>query len=565
MLRFLNISNLAVIDKVQLEFDAGLNVLTGETGSGKSIIVDALELLFGGRGSAELIRSGESKLFIEAVFEVSESEPALAPMFEAAGIDADTELILRREISSNGKTRFFLSGQLITAALLKQIRPFLVDVYGQGEQHALLDRANYLTLLDNFGDLGDLAKKVRNSYEGWRTADEHYRTLSQTESERIRQRDIWQFEAEEIDRVKPIAGEDLELTRERSLLANAERLNELAGAAYGALYDHEASVISSLASIKRKLDELGQIDESVGTLAAQVESARFSLEDIAYILRDYLSGIEVSPDRQVIVEERLIELDRLKRKYGGSLETVLVHLDQTQKCLDEFENTETAREKARIDVENARRSYFDAANDLSKKRKQAAPQLEKRLIAELKPLAMENVKFTVEFDQSETDQQPRVNGIDSINFLFSPNPGEALRPLMKIASGGELSRLMLGLKSIMSPLDFPRTLIFDEIDSGISGRVSQRVGEQLRGLSDHNQVLCVTHQAQIARFADVHYRVEKRLTGGRTSVSVELLDMENREIELAKLLGGVKITEATRLHAAELLNSIPRRRRQHAK
>src|SRR5581483_9252497 len=317
MLRFLNISNLAVIDKVQLEFDDGLNVLTGETGSGKSIIVDALNLLFGGRGSAELIRSGESKLFIEGAFDVTVARSALTSILEDAGVDVEQELILRREITSNGKTRFFVCGQMITAALLRQIRPFLVDIYGQGEQHALLEQSNYLVLLDNFGNLGETTQKVKRAYEAWNALDQQYRELSQTESERIRQRDVWQFEAEEIAKAKPVAGEDAQLERERSVLANAEKVNELAGFAYGALYEHEGSVSTLLGSIKRKLDELASIDESVAGLSGQVDTCRFSLEDVAYTLRDYLNKVEVSPDRQRIVEERLVELERLKRKYGG--------------------------------------------------------------------------------------------------------------------------------------------------------------------------------------------------------------------------------------------------------
>jgi len=561
MLRFLNISNLAVIDKVQLEFDDGLNVLTGETGSGKSIIVDALNLLFGGRGSAELIRSGESKLFIEGAFDVTVARSALTSILEDAGVDVEQELILRREITSNGKTRFFVCGQMITAALLRQIRPFLVDIYGQGEQHALLEQSNYLVLLDNFGNLGETTQKVRSAYEAWYALDQQYRELSQTESERIRQRDVWQFEAEEIAKAKPVAGEDAQLERERSVLANAEKVNELAGFAYGALYEHEGSVSTLLGSIKRKLDELASIDESVAGLSGQVDTCRFSLEDVAYTLRDYLNKVEVSPDRQRIVEERLVELERLKRKYGGTLEKVIAHLDETQTKLDAFENNEALRERTKSELDLASRNYFKIASELSRLRKDAAKSLEKKLIAELKPLAMENVRFSVKFDETDSEIKLRASGIDSIDFLFSPNPGEDLRPLMKIASGGELSRLMLAIKSIMAPLDFPRTMVFDEVDSGISGRVSQRVGEQLRALADHNQVLCVTHQAQIARFADVHYRVEKRVTNERTSVTVKRLDHKDRETELATLLGGVKITEATRLHAAELLSSIPRRRR----
>ena len=304
---------------------------------------------------------------------------SLIPIFESAGIDADQELIVRREITSNGKTRFFICGQLITASLLKQIRPFIVDIYGQGEQHTLLDRGNYLSLLDNFGNLTDKAEKVRSTYETWFAADEKYRELAQSESERIRQRDVWQFEAEEIAKVKPTAGEDTSLERERSVLANAERISQLADYSYGVIYEHEGSVVSMLGAVKRKLDDLNEIDPAVGNLGAQVDASRYALEDVAYALRDYLSGIEVSPDRQTIVEDRLVELERLKRKYGGTLEKVIAHWEQTQERLDQFGGSEASCEKVRGDAERARERYSLLANELSKARKDAANGLEKRI------------------------------------------------------------------------------------------------------------------------------------------------------------------------------------------
>ncbi len=554
MLKSLNISNLAVVTKLQVEFSNGLNLLTGETGSGKSIIVDALGLLLGGKTSTEMIRSGEQKAHVEGVFQVNNHHD-LFQAVEIAGIETDSkELVIRREISSSGRSRAFINDQLTTIAFLKELRPYLVDIHGQNEQQTLLYPESHLDLLDLFAGLEKECKDIRSKYREWQALEKELAELKRNEAERLRSLDILEFQSAEIERANLEAGEDQRLQDERRLLVNGERLAASSSHCYDLLYESDSAVLVQLATLGKKLDELASLDSRFDQYTEIVQTARYSLEDLAYFLRDYIDRISFSPERLKEVDERLVEIDRLKRKYGGSIETIISMAEEMREKLLRLHSSDIQENELVTSIAKTRNLYWQAANALSRKRREAALKLETAVMAELKHLAMERTQFKMGFlDALTPETQATERGIDNVEMLVSTNVGEEFRPLVKIASGGEISRLMLALKTITAPTEYPRTLIFDEVDVGIGGRVAEAVGQRLKRLAANSQVLCVTHQAQIARFADMHYSVEKRVSSGRTEVNVEKLDKKGRIEELARMIGGLHITELTRKHASELL------------
>lgn len=556
MLKSLNISNLAVVTQLQVEFSNGLNLLTGETGSGKSIIVDALGLLLGGRTSIEMIRSGEQKAYVEGVFQVSHHND-LFQAVETAGIETDNkELVIRREISSSGRSRAFINDQLTTIAFLRELRPYLVDIHGQNEQQTLLYPESHLDLLDLFAGLEKDCKEIKNKYRHWQSLEKELADLKRDEAERLRSLDILEFQSAEIEKASLEVGEDERLQNERRLLVNGEKLAASSGHCYDLLYESDSAILVQLASLGKKLDELASLDSRFDQYTEIVQTARYNLEDLAYFLRDYVDRISFSPERLKDVDDRLVEIDRLKRKYGGSIETIINLAEQMREKLLRLHSSDIQEQELVSNIAKAKDTYFQAARILSKRRREAAVRLDAAVMGELKHLAMERTQFKMGFlDNLAPEAQATERGIDNVEMLVSTNVGEEFRPLVKIASGGEISRLMLALKSITAPTEYPRTLIFDEVDVGIGGRVAEAVGHRLKRLAANSQVLCVTHQAQIARFADMHYSVEKRVTSGRTEVNVEKLDKEGRVEELARMIGGLQITELTRKHASELLVS----------
>lgn len=551
MLKSLNISNLAVVTKLQVEFGHGLNLLTGETGSGKSIIVDALGLLLGGRTSAEMIRSGQQKAHVEGVFQVV-AHKELFQTIESAGIEIDSkEIVVRRELTASGRSRAFINDQLTTVAFLRELRPYLVDIHGQNEQQTLLYAESHLDLLDVFAGLEKDCEQIRSKYRYWQSLEKELAELKHSEAERLRMLDMLEFQSSEIERANLEIGEDQQLQDERRLLVNGEKLTASSVHCYEMLYESESAVLSQLASLAKKMDELASLDPRFGQYIESVQTARYGLEDLAYFLRDYIDRVNFSPERLKEVEDRLIEIDKLKRKYGNSIETILSSAEEMREKLLRLHTSEIQEQQLAKAIAEAQTSYWDIAKDLSKRRRKVAKNLETAVMEELKYLAMERTQFQMGF--LGNDLRPTERGIDNVEMLVSTNVGEEFRPLVKIASGGEISRLMLALKTIIAPTEYPRTLVFDEVDVGIGGRVAEAVGQRLKRLATTNQVLCVTHQAQIARFADIHYSVEKRVIAGRTEVSVEKLDQVGRVEELARMIGGSQITDLTRQHANELL------------
>lgn len=551
MLKSLNISNLAVVTKLQVEFGNGLNLLTGETGSGKSIIVDALGLLLGGRTSAEMIRSGQQKAHVEGVFQVVAHKEFFQAV-ESAGIEIDSkEIVIRRELTASGRSRAFVNDQLTTVAFLRELRPYLVDIHGQNEQQTLLYAESHLDLLDVFAGLEKDCEEIRIKYRYWQSLEKELAELKHSEAERLRMLDMLEFQSSEIERANLEIGEDQQLQDEKRLLVNGEKLTASSVYCYEMLYESEAAILSQIASLAKKIDELASLDPRFGQYTDSVQTARYGLEDLAYFLRDYIDRVNFSPERLKEVEDRLIEIDKLKRKYGNTIEAILSSAEEMREKLLRLHTSEIQEQQLAKAIAEAQTSYWDMAKDLSKRRRKVAKNLETAVMEELKYLAMERTQFQMGF--LGNDLRPTERGIDNVEMLVSTNVGEEFRPLVKIASGGEISRLMLALKTIIAPTEYPRTLVFDEVDVGIGGRVAEAVGQRLKRLATTNQVLCVTHQAQIARFADIHYSVEKRVIAGRTEVSVEKLDQVGRVEELARMIGGSQITDLTRQHANELL------------
>ena len=553
MLQLLSISNIALIDDLRVEFDGALNLLTGETGSGKSIIVDALGVLIGGRFTSELLKSGAERGSIEGLFSVSPN-PQLETLLENSGLQNGDELIVRRELSATGRNKIFINNQLATQTLLRDLRPFLVDIHGQGEQQTLFDPDTHLELLDSFAGHGALRGEVAEAYERLSGLQRELATLRKDSAEKFQLVDTLQFQIEELERAQLSLGEDERLEEERRRLSNVEKLTTLCQSSYSQIYEDDDAALARLRLTLKDVEELSEFDSGFRDYVEGLESARAVLEDLSFALRDFADKLEFSPARLATIEDRLAELSRLKRKYGGSIETALEHLAQAQDRLRQIETSDEREQQLTAELQSAQQRYLQSARKLHKQRLKAATLLEKDIEEGTAEVAMENARFQVHVSTDDTDAE-RIGptGIDRVEFYFSANVGEEVKPLARVASGGEASRLMLVLKTVSNASEFPRTIVFDEIDAGIGGRVSEAVGIKLKKLSQTNQVLCVTHQPQIARFADNHLVVQKEALDGRTSVSVNKLDRAGRVEELARMLTGAEITDSARRHARELL------------
>lgn len=566
MLTLLNISNIALIDDLQVEFDRGLNLLTGETGSGKSIIVDALGVLIGGRFASDMIKAGETRAFIEGLFSVGRN-PELEELLAAAGIDLDgeerIEILIRREMTANGRNKIFINHQIATLALLKDLRQFLVDIHGQGEQQTLFNPDTHMELLDAFAGLMSLRQEVAASYKRWSAVKRELDELRRDEAEKFQLLDILRFQIEELDRAQLVAGEDERLEEERRRLNNVEKLTTICGESYGLVYEDDDSAIARIGQATRRIEDLSQYESNFKNYLEGLQTARALLEDLAFSLRDFADELEFSPHRLSEVESRLAEISRLKRKYGGSIESALEHLEKSQDRLQHIEHSDEREKELQKELTAARRKYLELARQLHGRRGQAAKSFEKNVVRDLAEVAMENARFEArisaptdaELSDEEASRNFTARGLDQIEFYVSANVGEDVRPLAKVASGGEASRLMLVLKTIANAFEYPRTIVFDEIDTGIGGRVSEAVGVKLKKLSSSNQVLCVTHQPQIARFADSHLIVRKGVVEGRTAVSLEKLNNKGRIEEIARMLTGAEITDTARRHAKEMLKA----------
>ena len=555
MLQLLSISNIALIEDLRVEFDGALNLLTGETGSGKSIIVDALGVLIGGRFTSELLKSGTERGSIEGLFSVTPN-PQLETLLENSGFQNGDELIIRREISSTGRNKIFINNQLATQTLLRDLRPFLVDIHGQGEQQTLFDPDTHLELLDSFAGHAVLRAQVADAYESWNRLQRELSALQKDAAEKFQLVDTLRFQIDELERAQLSLGEDERLEEERRRLSNVEKLTTLCQASYSRIYEDDDAAVGRLRQTLKEVAELSEYDSSFRDYVEGLESARAVLEDLSFALRDFADRLEFSPARLATIEDRLAELSRLKRKYGGSIETALEHLAQAQDRFRQIETSDEREQELNDQLATARKSYLNSARKLHQQRLQAARALEKAVEKGIAEVAMENARFEVQVSTDDTDlERIGPTGVDRVEFHFSANVGEVVKPLARVASGGEASRLMLVLKTVSNASEFPRTIVFDEIDTGIGGRVSEAVGIKLKKLSKTNQVLCVTHQPQIARFADNHLVVQKEALAGRTLVSINKLDRAGRVEELARMLTGAEITDSARRHARELLKN----------
>jgi DNA repair protein RecN (Recombination protein N) len=549
VLHELAIEDYAVVDRLRVRFHTGLNLLTGETGSGKSIVVDALGLLLGGRASADMIRSGKERARVSGVFEIGLRG---RKVLEQAGFDGeDSELLLDREIQSNGKSRVYVNNRPASVALLKELAPHLGDIHGQHDQQLLFEPAAQLTMLDAFAQTSSRRAKVREVFSAWKRVTSEIVDLESADREKLRMLDLWQFQRSEIEAADLRAGEDGELDAERRVQQNAGRLLETAAASFESLYESPESALSLVRGAAKKFDELSKIDEQMAGMRQAIEPALIAIQDVAYSLRDYLGRVEANPARLEEIEVRLEAIDRLKRKYGRSVEEILAFQDDVARKIAEVENAGERLEELKCEQMKLAAQYEQAADELSARRRAGAVDLAQRVERELTPLAMERTVFRIQIEPANWSE----SGVDRVQFLVSPNAGEDPRPMERVASGGELSRIALALKTCLAgaPSEATvRTLVFDEIDSGIGGRAAEGVARRLKTLAAENQVLCVTHLAQIACFADHHYRVGKSERAGRTVVEMEELDAAASTEEIGRMLSGQKLTPEALRNAAEL-------------
>jgi DNA repair protein RecN (Recombination protein N) len=582
----LRLENYAVIDNLVVEFGRGLNLLTGETGAGKSILIDALALLLGDKASSDVIRSGADRAVVAAVFEEEgPAAEALEKILEANGLDEsdDGSLILRREIAAGGKGRVFVNNQPATVAVLRLLAPHLAVIHAQNESMLSFDAPARLDLLDAFA--GSQLEIVAASYGAWKQIRTRIDELEHGEQDRLRLVDLWIFQKREIEEGKLQSGEDERLDTEKRVLANAEKIYNAAMNAFDLLYEGSGSTASSLRAAQKQVEELARYEPKFQEALAALQTARISVEDVGATVRDYAGGIHASPEHLAQVEDRLALLDRLKRKYGPTLDEVIQFGADVTRKLSEVENKDEILRQLRVELGKAGEEYLRTAKALSKVRAEAARRLEKIVEAEINDLAMKPA-FRIEMTSSVEEGNWTASGIDSVVYMISTNPGEPLRQLEHIASGGELSRVMLALKASVeaaSPTSRKRsetlrlrsgqasgtrdlgdskkserrqkTLVFDEIDTGIGGRAAEAVGKKLKSLARSNQVLCVTHLPQIATFGDHHYVIEKKESAGRTKTTIRPVIGEERTEEVARMLSGAKLTETSRKHAEQMIKA----------
>ena len=562
MLKILRISNFALIENLEIEFSPGLNLLTGETGSGKSIILDALGLLLGERASMDFLRTGASRCQIEALF-ISEAFPeAFIKALSDCGIgSAADELIIRREVNVQGKSRIFINDSLSTLSTLKSLAYYLVDSYGQGEFQSLLRTDEQRSFLDNFAENGPILEEVSQLYKRLRELANKRKSLLENEQERLKRIDLLRFQIDEIDKIRPYEGEDLELEQSRNILVNTARLTELAQRAYGYLYEDDVNLLKLFKLTADCLCQLQNIDSRSKLCHEQISTLRYSVQEVSYFIRDYLQGLEFEPQRLEETEERLHALERIKRKYGRTIKEVLTYRQKIGEELESLCSFEDYEKSLRQDYFNLFDQYRVKATMLTESRVEASSRLETRIENQLSELAMEKVRFQVRLQTLIPDQENielinvSSHGLDRVEFYVAVNTGEELKPLSKTASGGELSRIMLALKCLVSGDIHLPTLIFDEVDTGIGGYVAGLVGKKLKSVSLKNQVICVTHMPQIASFAHRHFHVYKEESAGRTYTKVEQLENHRRTEEIARMLSGNQFSSITLQHAEELMKT----------
>ena len=547
MIRFLSIRDLAVIDRLELELDAGFTILTGETGAGKSILVGALGLLRGARASSGLVRTGAERAVVEAMAE-----------------DADGgERVLRREVSAQGRSRAFVDDRLVSTAALRSVGARLLDIHGQHEHQALLDPSTHLDLLDRYADLAPLRGSVRDAFAGWQDARETLERARARAETAVERAEVVTLRLRDLDEVDPVEGEDEALAAQRRLLVNAERVHRLAAESYAELYDGDGAVLDVLDRVWRRVEELAGFDAELTPHLAARDTVRSHLEELAYALRSRAGGSDASSERLPAIEERLAKLERLKRRYGPTLADVIAHRGGLRREREQMAG-ETDLGSLEAAASEAGERYAGLARTLSGRRRAAAGTLARAIEGGLGELAMERTRFEVMFLEAAGEAAWTDRGVDRVEFYFSANPGEDVRPLARIASGGELSRVMLALRTVISTDPPGRTLVFDEVDAGVGGEAAERIGARLRGLAERYQVLCITHLPQIAAHGTSHHRVAKSVRDGRTLASVDRLDGEARASEIARMMTGTRVSGTVLESARELLSPAPAKRNRSA-
>lgn len=561
MLRELHIKNLAIIDDLTMEFDKGLNILTGETGAGKSIIIGALSLALGERASNELIRSGEKEAVVEAFFEIPSDilNESTIQSLNDKGIEIDDGIILKRIISSHGRGRAYINNSMVNIQGLSDLSRAIIDVHGQYEHQSLLSTDAQLRMLDAYGGLIHESREIRSLHERLVGLRKELAILTHKEKERAQRLDILRYQVNEIKGANPRVGEEEELLEEEKVLGNALRLTELTNRAYDSLYLSDTSCMTTLSRIVSDLKEIADIDRIALDALRSLEDAMPLLEEASYFLRDYKERFDLSPERLDSVQERLHLIGGLKRKYGDSVEEILRYREKAEREIDELEHSEERLEGLKTEIDELRQIFTKKVHELSKKRRDASKRLKSQVIKELAMLSMADSQFSIHIKHEKGDDttdglRATPLGIDHVEFLISPNRGEELRQLSRIASGGELSRIMLALKGILTKGDNVPVLVFDEIDAGIGGMAAEIVGRKLKALSMNHQVICITHLPQIASYADWHLRIQKVVRDGRTTVEVKRMDRDERVAEIARMLSG-NTTSVSLKHARELLKS----------
>jgi len=568
VLRRLYIRDFTLIEELEVAFDAGLNIITGETGAGKSIVVGALKLILGDRASTDTLRTGARKAVIEGEFEI-ELDEDMRQLFEEKGIDVLPYLILRREVSDS-HSRAFINDSPATVGLLRRVASELVDLHGQHDHQSLLRTDTHLTLVDGFGGLESLVRGYRTQYDTVADIVQRRDMMLARERELKQEHELLSFQIDEIDAIAPQDGEEEALESERRILENAERLFEATSSLFELLYNSESAVSDLLVRARNELQNLSRIDESFDDLAKEIATAHISVGETASFLQDYNSRIEFNPGRLEEIRERLIDFDKLKRKYGGTIESVLAHREEIGERFELAADFEGALERLDAEFKAATADLSDVAQRLSAKRKAVAAQIETAIVAELDTLGMPNSRFEVRLMQTEDDagwieldgqrHAATPQGMDRCTFFISTNPGVEPMPLSQVASGGEISRIMLALKSILAKSDRLPILIFDEIDTGISGAIAQRVGDCMLTLGGYHQIIAITHLPQVAAAGEAHFKVAKSAAEGHTRIAMHRLTEAERREEIAALISGAEVTEGALRTARELIESRPGRR-----
>jgi DNA repair protein RecN (Recombination protein N) len=563
LLRQLNISNIALIDKASIKLGSGLNILTGETGAGKSIIIDAVNLILGERADRELIATGKQAAFVEAIFDMPDGCP-VATVLDKYGIsiEQDNTIIFSREITQSGKNTCRINGRAVTLTTLKEISSHLIDIHGQHQHQSLLDQSSHLFLVDLYGglEISQVKLKLETLYKKWRDILANLDRIKKNERDRERNIDIINYQLKEISDAKLTIGEDDQLLAKKKLLSNLEKIKRVLEDAYLGIYSgdgYTTSAMDIIGSINNNISEITGYDPQLERLHKDTENIFYSLEDITLRIRQFKDNIDFSPEVLDEIEMRLDTINKLKRKYGPEIEDILDFEKSLEKQLKVFVDSKQSMEKYERERKVVEQELLSVCNDLSSLRKEMAAQLENRINEELHQLGMAKARFIISFNEQPAQGEElkiTANGFDNVEFLLAPNPGHPPKPLVKIISGGELSRVMLAIKNVLASLDNIPTLIFDEIDTGISGTTAQIVGQKLCSISKFHQVICVTHLPQIACLANRHFVIEKKLVNNKTTTLVKLLDYDERVLEIAKMISGTKVTELTVNHARQMID-----------